>query len=107
MDGRAASSSRTAAGEIGRIQSVERVRSLPSQAAGPDRGRAVAVVMWLPFIGASRPAGPQPRVGLQRAQPYKRRGMRPATARTLRGAASHIATAETAQAPTASQNAST
>src|SRR5499425_3689107 len=86
-DASAASSSATAAAEIGRIQSVDRARSRPCQAADPVSGFTLIVLMMGLF--------------------YKPRGTRPATARTCRGAASQIAAAEARLAPIESQNAST
>src|SRR5262245_28853001 len=86
-DASAASSSATAAAEIGRIQSVDRARSPPRQAADPVSGLTLVVLM----LGLS----------------YKPRGTRPATARTCRGAAIQIATAEATLAPIDSENAST
>lgn len=61
--------------------------SPPTQAHGPVIGCAAVVLM--------------------RGLPYKLRGTRPATARTLPGAASQMAIAETRLAPIESQNAST
>src|SRR5262245_47835766 len=82
---RARSISSMAVAEIGRIQSVVLARSLPCQASGPVMGRAVTVLM--------EPG-------------YKPRGTRPATARTLRGAASYIAPGDTALTAIAIQNGS-
>src|SRR5262245_18981504 len=83
---RARSLSSIAAAGIGRIQSVVRAKSLPYQASGPVIARVVTVLM--------EPG-------------YKPRGTRPATAPTLRGAASHIAPADTALTAIAIQKAST
>src|SRR5436190_1606445 len=54
-----------------------------------------------------RPDVPVPQNVTGRRPPHEPRGTRPATARTLRGAASQIATADTRLAPIESQNAST